>query len=70
MRIGSSVVAAALVVWLLIGALASVQRGYFNRGDDANCATLGTTAVAIIAGPLNYFGMNPKLECEAPQPSK
>lgn len=69
MRKGSSIGAVIVVIWLLIGTLAAGQRGYFNR-DAASCATLGTTLVAIIAGPLNYFGMNPKIECEVPQPSQ
>jgi hypothetical protein len=25
--------------------------------------------VTIVAGPLNYFGVNPKTSCKAPQPS-
>lgn len=69
MRKGTSAGAIVVLIWLLIGTLAAAQRGYFSR-TEASCATLGTTAVAIIAGPLNYFGMNPKLECEAPRPSQ
>ena len=65
MRIG----AAVLVVWLVIGVLAAVQRDYFS-GSDANCARLGSTVLTIVAGPLNYVGLNPKIECELPQPSK
>jgi hypothetical protein len=69
MRIGSIVV----VVWLVIGALAALQRDYFSD-DQANCAEVGTIAVTVVAGPLNYVGLNPKIEdCnvpEAPQPSK
>ncbi len=61
--------ALVVLLWLLVGALAAGQRGYFSR-SEANCSTVGTTVVAIVAGPLNYFGMNPKLECEAPQPSE
>jgi hypothetical protein len=26
--------------------------------------------VTILAGPLNYFGVNPKIKCQVPQPSK
>jgi len=64
-RIGSVV----LVIWLLIGVIAAAQRDYFS-GGDANCAKTGTVIVTIIAGPLNYFGLNPKVKCELPQPSK
>lgn len=58
-----------LVVWLAIGALAAGQRGYYS-GSDANCAKVGTTAVTILAGPLNYVGANPKITCHVPQPSR
>jgi hypothetical protein len=65
MRIGSLIV----VIWLVIGAIAAGQRGYFGN-DDASCAKFGTVAVTIVAGPLNYVGANPKIKCKAPQPSK
>ena len=66
MRIGAVLV----VVWLVIGAIAASQRGYF-KGSDATCAKTGTIAVTVIAGPLNYLGVNPKLKnCSLPQPSK
>jgi len=65
MRIGAVVV----IVWLIIGVLAAGQRHYFS-GSDASCAKAGTIAVTIIAGPLNYVGVNPKVKCSVPQPSK
>jgi hypothetical protein len=66
MRIGSVL----LLVWLLIGVLAAYQRDYF-KGDDATCAKAGTIAVTIVAGPLNYVGVNPKVkDCDLPEPSK
>jgi hypothetical protein len=65
MRIGSVLV----LVWLLIGVVAATQRNYFS-GSDANCAKLGTIAVTVAAGPLNYVGVNPKVKCQLPQPSK
>jgi hypothetical protein len=58
MRLGSIL----LLIWLVIGALAAGQRHYFTT-SSANCAGAGTIAVTIIAGPLNYFGANPKLVC-------
>jgi hypothetical protein len=60
MRIGSIV----LVIWLIIGALAAGQRHYYN--GNASCAKAGTIAVTILAGPLNYTGVNPKLSCPRP----
>jgi hypothetical protein len=66
MRIGTVL----LVLWLIIGVVAAGQRHYFS-GSDTNCARAGTIAVTIIAGPLNYFGVNPKIHaCKLPQPSK
>ena len=68
MRIGS-IGAVIIVIWLLIGLLAAGQRGYFGSSQN-NCAQAGTTIVTIIAGPLNYVGVNPKVNCQVPQPSK
>jgi hypothetical protein len=65
MRIGVAIV----LVWLLIGVAASVQRHYFS-GSDTSCAKAGTVAVTIVAGPLNYVGANPKIKCHIPEPSK
>ena len=58
-----------LLVWLLIGVVAAAQRDYFSN-SDTNCAEVSTTAVTIIAGPLNYVGLNPKTKCKLPQPSQ
>jgi hypothetical protein len=57
MRLGSVI----LVIWLVIGVIATAQRGYFN--DRVSCASAGTVVVTILAGPLNYVGVNPKLSC-------
>jgi hypothetical protein len=65
MRIGSII----LVVWLIIGAIAGGQRHYYSS-SSANCAKAGTIAVTILAGPLNYMGVNPKVKCQLPQPSQ
>jgi hypothetical protein len=64
MRIGSLV----LIVWLIIGAIAGGQRHYYSNSDP-NCAKAGTIFVTVLAGPLNYVGVNPKVACKAPQPS-
>jgi hypothetical protein len=58
-----------LIVWLAIGALAAGQRHYYN-GSYNSCVKLGTIALTIVAGPLNYVGVNPKISCVTPQPSK
>ncbi|MDX6240326.1 MAG: hypothetical protein QOG10_5146 [Kribbellaceae bacterium] len=66
----SRVIMIIVLVWLLIGLAAATQRHYFSTGPDATCAKVGTTLVTIVAGPLNYIGANPKVNCAAPQPSK
>ena len=58
-----------VVVWLVIGVVAAFQRGYFGDDRDVNCKTGGDTALTIVAGPLNYMGVNPKVDCNVPQPS-
>jgi hypothetical protein len=58
-----------LVIWLAIGVLAAWQRDYF-KSDVHTCAKGGTIAATIAAGPLNYVGVNPKIKCSLPQPSK
>ncbi|MGN9786540.1 hypothetical protein ACTMTF_34315 [Nonomuraea sp. ZG12] len=58
-----------LIVWLIAGAFAAGQRGYYS-GPVENCNQAATIAVTILAGPLNYLGMNPKIACQTPQPSK
>jgi hypothetical protein len=58
-----------IVIWLILGAVAANQRGYFN-GPVSSCTRAGTIAITIIAGPLNYVGVNPKITCTVPQPSK
>jgi hypothetical protein len=65
MRIGSVII----ILWLVIGAIAAGQRDYYS-GDVDNCAKAGTILVTIVAGPLNYVGLNPKIKCNAPEPSK
>lgn len=50
-----------LVIWLVIGAIAAGQRGYYTKLPS--CANAGTVIVTILAGPLNYAGANPKVSC-------
>jgi hypothetical protein len=57
MRLGSVI----LVIWLIIGLIAAAQRNYFNV--KVSCASAGTVIVTVLAGPLNYIGVNPKLSC-------
>jgi hypothetical protein len=65
MRIGTLV----LVIWLIIGAIAAGQRHDYTSAPS-NCNQAATVAVTILAGPLNYVGVDPKISCHVPQPSK
>ena len=64
MRVGSLIV----VIWLIIGAIAAGQRGYYGSSAES-CAHAGTIVATIAAGPLNYVGVNPKVACQLPSPS-
>ena len=68
----SRLIALLLEIWLVIGAVAAFQRDYFSD-SDTNCAEAGNIALTIVAGPLNYAGVNPKVDCEkvdVPEPSE
>jgi hypothetical protein len=65
---GPSVAGIILLVWLLIGGIAAYQRGYFGGTTDT-CAEAGTVLVTIVAGPLNYIGLNPAVECDVTEPA-
>ena len=64
-----TLIALVIIVWLAIGALAAYQRGYFGDDRAVTCKTTGDTVLTVVAGPLNYFGANPKVKCKVPQPS-
>jgi hypothetical protein len=67
---GGGILGVIVLVWLLIGVIAAFQRDYFASGDT-NCATTARVVLTVLAGPLNYFGVNPKVDCNVnvPQPS-
>lgn len=64
MRLGTVIVLA----WLAIGVLAGAQRHYFSF-TAPSCARAGTVAITILAGPLNYAGVNPRVTCGHPKAS-
>jgi hypothetical protein len=63
MHIGSVI----LVIWLVIGGLAAGQRGDYE--GPVNCSRAATAAVTILAGPLNYAGVKPDINCTVQRPS-
>jgi len=61
-----------LVIWLVIGAVAAFQRGYFED-TRTNCSEAGDIALTIVAGPLNFLVVILKVKCadvDIPKPSK
>jgi hypothetical protein len=66
---GTGLLGVIVLVWLLIGVLAAWQRDYF-KGGETNCATGANIALTVLAGPLNYANVNPKVQCNLPQPSQ
>ena len=67
---GSGLLGALVVVWLVIGVIAAAQRGYFGPDREVNCRTTSDTVLTVVAGPLNYMGVNPKVKCNLPEPSR
>jgi hypothetical protein len=63
MHIGSVL----LTLWLVIGGIAAGQRGDYT--GSMGCSRAGTIAVTILAGPLNYAGVNPNINCTVRRPS-
>jgi hypothetical protein len=51
----------------VLGIAASLQRGYFGNREAVSCKTGADTGLTILAGPLNYVGVNPKVHCKAPR---
>ena len=57
-----------LFVWLIIGAAACGQRGYFSN-VPSSCSSGATIAATMVTGPLNYLGVDPTITCNWPSPS-
>jgi hypothetical protein len=59
-----------LFLWLIIGAAACGQRGYFGQQISGfTCSTGATIAATLMAGPLNYLDVDPTVTCNWPTPS-
>jgi hypothetical protein len=63
MHIGSAI----LVIWLIIGGFAAAQRGDYK--GPADCSRAATAAMTILAGPLNYTGVDLHINCTVQEPS-
>lgn len=62
------VIGVIAVVWLFIGGVAADQRGDFESAS-ASCSTVSELSLTLAAGPLNYQGINPNVDCTLPRPS-
>jgi len=72
MLVRTSIIPTLVVILLLIGALASWQRNEFKH-STTTCNSGARVALTVVAGPLNYLGVNPKPNCSKvhiPRPSK
>jgi hypothetical protein len=65
MHIGSVL----LLLWLIVGVVAAGQRGYWHDDPLGSCSKAGTTGVTVLAGPLNYTGVDPHISCNTVKPS-
>lgn len=63
-----SVMGVMAAVWLFIGGVAADQRGNFLVATPT-CSTVGELSLTVVAGPLNYQGLNPDVSCTLPRPS-
>jgi hypothetical protein len=57
-----------ILVWLMIGAAAAGQRGLFDS-KTVGCTQAATIAITMVAGPLNYLGVDSKWNCRTPMPA-
>jgi hypothetical protein len=67
-RTGTRISTIIVVLWLIIGIIAAWQRGYFGSADPS-CSRVASAGVTILAGPLNYVGIDPRIGCSTPEPS-
>jgi uncharacterized membrane protein YphA (DoxX/SURF4 family) len=52
-----------IIIWFILGASSADDRGYFDSGHDRSCSFVGTALLTVVAGPLNYAGLDPKAAC-------
>jgi hypothetical protein len=64
---GGGIIGVIVLIWLVIGVVAAYQRDYFNTAVNS-CGTAATIALTVVAGPLNYTSVNPKVaDCVPPK---
>jgi hypothetical protein len=51
-----------VIIWFVIGASAAYDRGYFDSNVPRTCTFVGSAALTVVSGPVNYF-VHPKAYC-------
>jgi hypothetical protein len=51
------------IVWFVLGASAAHDDGYFNTHVERTCTFVGSGALTVVAGPINYAGVHPHAFC-------
>jgi hypothetical protein len=65
---GGGILGVIVLIWLLVGVYAAWDRGYFSDQPET-CGVAATIALNIIAGPLNFFAVDPHVgDCRLPEP--
>jgi hypothetical protein len=52
-----------VIIWFVVGASAAHERGYFDAHSPRTCKFVGSAALTVVAGPLNYIGVHPHAYC-------
>jgi hypothetical protein len=52
-----------VIIWFIFGASAANDRGFFNAHAERTCSFVGSAALTVIAGPLNYAHVHPRADC-------
>jgi hypothetical protein len=52
-----------VIFWFMIGASAANDRNYFNSNYPRDCSHVGSAALTVVAGPINYAGVTPRAFC-------
>lgn len=52
-----------VIVWFVLGVSSADHRGYFNTNAPRTCDFVGSAALTVISGPLNYAGFHPHAYC-------
>lgn len=52
-----------VLIWFIVGASAANDRGYFKSDYPRTCSNVGSAALTVVAGPINYIGIHPRAYC-------